>query len=331
MADSPSNPPSAKASVAPDNRKVVWTRGSGCASLAEVLGGVQARKADGDLRTVCIEMRADLLVTRRLTSFDLVDVAVPHHFVPARVESVVAAVAGGPHSSLAARIAGLLAGGLGVPGRVVIASPTPTEDAHAEAALAALATDRFDIPRSVARATTAKALIESLSPGTLLVLGAPGGSWMQRQFFGPGRKLIYSAPAGAVIVRSAPRRCFQAAEPAVVLGTPMRVRDAEYIIEDRLAVPVAEAGRLVGIVRARSLLSGTDEATVGEVMEAPVFLHVDDPIDDVVDVARFLAGGAVPVVDRDGRLFGVITAEPSADNTDGSAARRPDVLRNPPR
>lgn len=329
MAETPSHPKPVGRSVAPENLRVVWTRGSGCASLAEVLGGVQARKADGDLRTVCIEMRADLLVTRRLTSFDLINVAVPHHFVPEHVKSVAAAVAGGPHSSLAATIAGLLAAGLDVPGRVVIASPTLMDDAHAEATLAALPPNEVGIPRSVVRATTAKALVESLSPGTLLVLGAPGGSWMQRQFFGPGRKLLFSAPAGAVIVRSAPRRCFQAAERAAALGTPMRVLDAQYMIEGQPAVPVAEAGRLVGIVRSGTLLGVSGEATVGEVMEAPVFLHVDDPIDDVVDVARFLAGGAVPVVDRDGRLFGVIAGELSDDNTDGRAARKRGALPDP--
>lgn len=329
MAASPSNANTAGASATPDNPRVVWTRGSGCSSLASSLGDARRRKADGDLRTVCIETRADLLVTKRLTSFDLINVAVPHHFVPAHVKSVAAAVAGGPHSSLAARIAGLLAANLDVPGRVVIASSTITDDGHAEAALAALPPDEFDIPRSVVRAATAKALIESLAPGTLLVLGAPGGSWMQRQFFGPGRKLLYSAPAGAVIVRSAPRRCFQAAEPAVALGTPMRVRDAEYIVGDRLAVPVAEAGRLVGIVRAESLVGVSADTTVGAVMEAPVFLHVDDPIDDIVDVARFLAGGAVPIVDRDGGLFGVVAGAPIADNTDGSAALRRGPLPNP--
>lgn len=306
-------------------RTVVWTRGSGCASLAETLGGERTRKADGDLRSVCIETRADLLVARSLTSFDLIDVAVPHHFLPERVTDVAAAVAGGPHSSLAAGIAGLLATSLGVPGRAVTASPTPEDDARADSVLAALSPTEPALPRSIIRAPSPKALIESFSPGTLLVLGTPGGSWMQRQFFGPGRKLLYSAPAGAVIVRSAPRRCFQAAERANPFGIHMKVRDARRIIEDHLSMPVAEAGQLVGIIRKKALLDGPDEATVGEVMETPVFLHVDDPLDDVLEIQKFLEGGPLPIVDHSGTLFGVINGDTGQQSTYHRSARRRDA------
>ncbi len=112
-----------------DNPHVLWTRGSGCASLAALLGGERAHKVEGELRTACIQERADLLVTRKHSSFDLIDVAVPHHFVPERISNVVAAVAGGPHSSLAARVAGGVASSLGVPGRIVTGSPSKREDA----------------------------------------------------------------------------------------------------------------------------------------------------------------------------------------------------------
>ncbi|GMQ93222.1 MAG: hypothetical protein BMS9Abin12_0699 [Acidimicrobiia bacterium] len=297
-------------SKGPGSIAVVWSRGRGCASLAEVLGGNQTSKADGDLRNACIEARADLLVSRSLTSFDLVDVAVPHHFAPEKVRNVVAAVAGGPHSSLATRIAGYLARGLGVSGQIVIASPSDAQDIDARAALAELPSDVAMLPRAIVRAPSARTLVDTLIPGTLLVLGAPGGSWTQRQFFGPGRKLLFSAPAGAVIVRSAPRRCFQAAEGASPVGTRLKARDAASIIADQPAMPVAEAGKLVGIIRRAKLIEADNGATVGDLMEAPVFLHVDDPIEDVPAIANFLSGGPVPIVDHTGGLFGTISGEP---------------------
>lgn len=293
-------------SIDDEGPTVIWTRGKGCASLAELIGGDGASKVGGDLATACIEARADLLVARHLSSFDLIDVAVPHHFVPGRVRSVAAAVAGGPHSSLAAGIAGRIATSLGLPGRIVIASPEAVDDKRAEVILNDIPPDDFGMARDVVRAVSARALVEGFEPGTLLVLGAPGGSWMQRQFFGPGRKLLYSASGGAVIVRSAPRRCFQAAGPVVALGAQMRVGDAAVLLDGRSIVPVAEAGRLVGIVRVDALTDFADDATIGDVMDAPVFLHVDDPLSDSTDVSRSLSGGAVPVVDRGGHLFGEI-------------------------
>lgn len=297
---------------------VVWARGRGCAFLATLIGGDRAHKADGDLRTACIQARADLLIARGHSSFDLIDVAVPHHVVPEHVSNVVAAVAGGPHSSLAARIAGALASGMGVPGRIVIASSMAEDDVAAQAVLDGLPSNNFMLSREVVRSATARTLVESFPSGTLLVLGAPGGSWMQRQFFGPGRKLLYSASGGAVVVRSAPRRCFQVAGPASVLGTHMRVGDAEFIIDGRRVVPVAEAGRLVGIVRETALLDSSPDATIGDVMEAPVFVHVDDLVEDSVQVARFLDGGDVPVIDRGGALFGVIVQQPGSVIDEGS-------------
>jgi len=304
---------------------VLWTRGPGCASLAALLGGDRTQKADGDLRTACIRERADLLIARSFSSFDLIDVAVPHHFELERVRSVVATVAGGPHSSLAAAVAGYVATSLGVPGRIVTASPSPADDAKAETVLAGLRSSESTMSRDVVRAATAKAFVEDLPRGTLLILGAPGGSWMQRQFFGPGRKLLYSASGGAVVVRSAPRRCFQAAGPVAPLGIDMRVRDAEFMLDGRHVMPVAEVGRLVGIVRAVALNGTADETTIGEVMEPPVFLHVEDFIEDAAEMATFLDGGAVPVVDRDGVLFGELEMGPRTESTEGRASPIRDV------
>lgn len=288
---------------------VVWTRGSGCSSLADSLGRSRARKAEGDLRSACIDAKADLLVARSLTSFDLIDIAVPHHFDPENVTEIVAAVAGGPHSSLAARVASLLAANLGVPGSIVTASPTPEDDARADSVLAAIASSDQDLPRRLLRAPNAKALVESFSEGTLLVLGTPGGSWLQRQFFGPGRKLLYSAPAGAVIVRSAPQRCFQVAKQANPFGIHMKAEDAARLVGDDESTPVADEGILVGVIRRSVLLEGPGEATVGDLMEAPVALQVDDSVTDLPEIREFLGGGSVPVIDRSGALFGVIRSD----------------------
>jgi hypothetical protein len=68
---------------------VVWTRGKGCAELAELLDRGSPTRVQGDLRTECIEARADLLVSRRLPpSFDFVSMAVPSDFVPGTVGSI---------------------------------------------------------------------------------------------------------------------------------------------------------------------------------------------------------------------------------------------------
>ena len=104
--------------------RVVWTRGRGCRELAELLAGTDALRVQGDPVSVCVAERADILVTRRLqTSFDLIDLAVPVDVDTEAVGHVVAAVAGGPHSMLAAKVAHRLGEALGVPSSMVAAYP----------------------------------------------------------------------------------------------------------------------------------------------------------------------------------------------------------------
>ena len=102
---------------------------------------------------------------------------------------------------------------------------------------------------SVVRAKSAKALIATLEPDTLLVIGAPGGSWMQRQLLGPGNQLRHAAPGGVIVVRSAEPRCFQKAKQGVVVSPWLQVEEARRITLDAAAVPVVADGILVGIVR----------------------------------------------------------------------------------
>ena len=85
---------------------VAHTRGEGCADLAAQLSMVPAVRVKGDLAAACIEHRTDLVVGRRLSAgMDMAAQVVPHEFDPDGTEWVVAAVSGGPHSPLAARIA----------------------------------------------------------------------------------------------------------------------------------------------------------------------------------------------------------------------------------
>lgn len=99
--------------------RVVWTRGTQCHDLADVVSGGTALRARSDVAASCIEAGASLLVTRNLPSLDLCNVAVPHGFSRTETESIVAAVGGGPHSLLAVTLASAVGRQLEVPIRAV--------------------------------------------------------------------------------------------------------------------------------------------------------------------------------------------------------------------
>jgi hypothetical protein len=286
---------------------VVWTRGPGCAGLAALLSSAEPIHAKGDLRTACITAGADLLVASSMTSFDLVSTVVPHHVDLDRASGVVAAVAGGPHSGLAARIAGRVAAELDIPGEVVSVSPDEEADRRAAEMLDEVGALTPDLDRRLLRAGSARAVLDGLGTESLLVIGAPGGSWLQRQFFGPGKRLIGAAPDGVIVVRQAPARCFQLMEPAEAVGPELRVEDARRTLAVP-AIPVVADGRMIGILRVGDLGGLPGNATAGEAMEDPVSVYVDDLTDDLDDLRRFLDGGPVPVVQADGRLVGWIPA-----------------------
>ena len=67
-----------------------------------------------------------------------------------------------------------------------------------------------------------------------------------------------------------------------------------------------DAGRLLGIVRREGLDQAAPGATVADVMEDPVFVYADDPLDDVAELVAFLDGARVPVIDGEGLLVGSI-------------------------
>lgn len=281
--------------------RVLWTRGDGCRDLALVLG--EAGPVEGDLRAACLRGRADLLVARKLTSFGLVSIAVPHDFRREAVGGVVAAVGGGPHSALAAIMAERLGRTLEVSAALATASRSTREDVAAEALLAEMGSLVPGLPAKVVRAESARQLVAGLPGGSLLVVGAPGGSWMQRQFFGPGRRLVVRAPAGAIVVRRAPIRCFQVMEEPMAFGPAMPVTEARRLLRDE-AAPVVADGRLIGIVRRRALAAAPVGGEVASVAEDPVSVRDDEAIDAVGPMAAII--DPVPVVDADGRLRGVI-------------------------
>ncbi len=288
---------------------VLWTRGESCAAVADVLSTGTAQRVEGDLRAACIHARADLLVSSTMSSFDLVPTIAPDVVDLDTVGSVVAAVAGGPHTDLATRVAQRMASSLGVSGCVVSVSQDDETDRQARAMLDQVGSVAPDLERWLLRANSASAVVDELEPDTLLVLGAPGGSWLQRQFFGPGKRLRKAAPNGVVVVRDAPMRCFHGAvDEAVALGTELAVVDALRVVQEP-AAPVVDGGRLIGMASRRALEDADAGATVGEIMGDPVFVYIDDPLADVEELAAFLDRAPVPVVDRDGRLLGSISGE----------------------
>ena len=289
-----------------DGWTVVWTRGQGCADLAEILAADTPRHAEGDLKAACVATRADLLVASALTSFDLVPTVVPDGVAFDRITDVVAAVAGGPHTSLAARVAQRIASVMDVPGTLVSVAGDGEDDLAAVEMLQQLGLDAPLLRQRVLHARSARAVVRELGESTLLVIGAPGGSWLQRQFFGPGKRLMSAAPNGIVVVREAPERCYRRlVDEIVALGPAMPAGEALRVVEHP-ASPVVDEGRLVGVVRREGLGAAEPQATVGDIADEPVFVYVDDPMDDVAELSEFLDGSPVPVVDREGRLLGWI-------------------------
>ncbi len=285
---------------------VLWTRGQGCAQVAEFVADGQAIRADGDLKTACINLRANVLVTAKAISFDLAATIVPDSLDESRtVPAVIGAVGTGPHSPLVAQTTARLAAGYGADPVLVTMARSADDDEAALKVLRDLALHAPGAETRLVRADTAAELLESLSPEGLIVLGAPGGSWWQRQFFGPGRRLMHAAPAGSVVVRAADRRCFHSLTDLTAVGAPMRARDALAVLTVGVA-PVVADGKMIGLVRRAVLAAAPENATVADMMEGPVFAAADDPIASIADLTAHLDGGPVPVLDDEGRLLGGI-------------------------
>lgn len=286
-------------------QSVIWTRGKGCAELATTLSS-DALRVEGDLDDVCRSERADLLVSRKLTSFDLVSVAVPFEVDLTSIKSIVGAVAGGPHSELVAVVARQLGTNLGLSNELLCAYGPDYSQETAQARVETLSSVADGMPYRLVATQEPVDLINELDEGALLVAGAAGGSWLQRQFLGPGRRLRSRAPAGTVVVRDAPQRAFHLLREPELYVSPMLGSGEALRMLGHPVLPVADGGRLVGIVRRSALLLVGDGVQVGSVMEDPVAVTVDTTLEQVGEVAEALGGAPVPVVDDAGLLVGVV-------------------------
>lgn len=286
-----------------DELKVVWTRGKGCHELAEALGGNEADRVKGDLAESCIHERADVLVSKKIPSgFDLVNVAVPVGFEPDRVTKVVATVAGGPHSVLAAETAAALASRLGVDAEMLSAARAPDEIEAANEILDQVGAHLPGIERRVVVVEGISELADNLDDGALLVIGAPGGSWLNRSRTGPGARLRRTAQAGVVIVRSAPDRVFRfMGDPVYV--SPLRLADDTLRFHTENTLAVADAGRLVGLVRREGLVRAGDRP-VASVMEEALSVRVDETMVEARQLEPTFGRDPIPVTDHDEHLVG---------------------------
>lgn len=292
--------------AAGNEMRVVWTRGSGCSELATLLSNGEPGRITGDLVKQCIDNRADLLVSRRFPgSFDLVSVAVPLDFVPENVTRVVSAVAGGPHSFLAADTAARLGLGLEVEAEMLSAIRPGDDPSGAEELLEHIALSVPETKGRVIEVDGISELVESLEEGTLVVFGAPGGSWLQRSMLGPGARLRSRAPAGAIMVRSAPDRVFRwMGEPVFV--SPMRLADDTLRLHEENVLAVADEGLLIGLVR-RESLEGAGGAAVGSLMEEAMSAKVDETIAEAMTLEPTFGRDPIPVTDHDEHLVGALS------------------------
>lgn len=289
--------------TAGNEMKVVWTRGNGCSELAGLLTDGQTSRISGDLVAGCINERADLLISRRFPgSFDLVSVAVPIDFVPENVRRVISAVAGGPHSFLAADTASRIGRRLGVEAEMISAIRPGDDPREAQDLLEHIGLSVPEIGGRVVEVDGISDLVAGLDEEALVVLGAPGGSWLQRSMLGPGARLRSKAPAGAIIVRSAPDRVFRwMGEPVFV--SPLRLADDTLLFHPEKVLAVADEGMLIGLVRRESLETAGASA-VGSVMEEALSAKVDETIAEAMQLEPTFGSDPIPVTDHDERLVG---------------------------
>jgi CBS domain-containing protein len=286
---------------------VIHTRGEGCAELADLLSMVPSIRVKGDLTEACQQHRTDLVVGRRLISgLEVASQVVPYDFDPVNTEWVVAAISGGPHSPLAARIARRLGESMGVKSLMVCAYRDDETQAEAITWVERLYQEVPGIEYRMLEASDADGIIDQLPDRSALVIGAPGGSWLQRAFFGQGARLRKGASAGVMVVRAVPERVFQAMSDPVFVGGMREVGDILRIHDEQI-LAVADRAKLTGIVD-RSVLVGADPLTlVCDVMDEPVSVAVDASIEDAFALVERFGAEPIPVTDDDGHLVGSIS------------------------
>ncbi len=281
--------------------RAVWTRGKGCADLATALDP-DAVRVNGDVGDACIEHRASLLVTRRLsTKFDLIPSAVPHDLDLAAMTGVAALVGGGPHSLLVAEVTARLAERTSLPGRMLCAYRTPGEQAEALTTVELLYRAVPQLEYRTVRVDRAQEVVDQLAEGEAIVVGAPGGSWLQRQVFGTGARLVAKAPAGAVVVKSAPDRVFQYMTEPHYVSPHMSVADVQRLF-DVATLAVVDQGMYLGMLRMDALAGASRQESVSTYVAPVDAVRLTDPLPDAEpEVAE-----SIPVTDESGKLLGVL-------------------------
>ena len=284
---------------------VLWTRGRGCRALAELLGSHEPVRVVSDLVDTAVQWHSTVLVSRRLPHSTLLNVVVPVDFVPGKVRSVVAAVAGGPHSRAAALVARRLGERLQVPSFMACAFRGDESREGAVSVVESLFPHVPDLEYRLMGADSAGHLISQLPPQCLLVIGAPGGNWFQRVLFGRGARLRQRAAGGVVIVRSAPLRVFQIMDAPRFVSPYHHAADVLRLHSNEL-LAVAENGGLVGLVRRSSLLVAGEESPVAHAMEKARSIGMVDALSDLQSQIEWFGDSPIPVIDPQGRLVGSV-------------------------
>lgn len=283
----------------------LWTRGDGCAELAALLDG-DAQRVQGDLTTACVDAGASLLITKRLNpAFDVTNVAIPRDLDLSAVDGVAALVAGGANSLLAAQIAATLSDQLGVRGRMLSAYADEKGQSEALTVVEQLYALVPTLEYQAVLAVPPADLVAQLGARELMVVGAPLGSWLQRQFFGQGARLVSHAPAGSVVVQSAPDRVFRYMDDPTYVSRHLGAGDAHRLHKAGL-VAVVEDGLLIGVVERSRLLLAGDGAPVEACMSEPISIGSLSTVEEAARLSREHGNVPVPVVDGDGFLVGMI-------------------------
>jgi CBS domain-containing protein len=289
-----------------DDFGVVWAGTGQAHELAKQLSDAPPTKAQSNLVASCIDARASLLVLSKRTSFRLCSFAIPHGFTPEGTRSIVAAIGGGPHSALAGTLADRLARSLDVPASAVCGYSTPDEISRAEAVAQNAAARLPHLDIRVVEAPGPAEMVRALPSGTLLVVGAPGGSWFQRRFFGPGARIQAKAPGGTIVVNHNPHRVYQAMQPPIAFGPHMRAIDATELAKGA-DVTVAEHGALIGTVSHEALTSAAPDTELHVLVDDAVFLSAEEEIDDAIDLLGSSPLRVLPVIDGMARLVGRVS------------------------
>lgn len=284
--------------------RTVFSRGHGTADLARLMDG-DAVKVGESITDAAVHHRAELLVARRPNAGrDLLPTAVPRDLDLDRAGRVVAAVGGGPHSELAAMVAAAVASALGVRSAMVCAYQEEEGPDAARATVERIADLVPEVEPQVVEGHRVHDALASHGDHALLVVGAPGGSFLQRQFLGPGARLIAHAEVGAVVVSSAPARVFQRMDEPVWVGRHLPAPEALRAHPDVDPIPVVDHGAVVGTVGLADLVSIGD-APVEVAMRPATVIEAAD----LLLGAAELGPGAIPVVHA-GLLVGVLAPTP---------------------